>query len=380
LIRHDETLLSMAIALRPGIGRITFRRLTERFGRASAILAATDAELLAVEEVDRRTLAALKGPLPLDEAGAELARAARAGVRVLALSDPDYPVLLKNIFDPPAALYVKGSWPKGPEAVPPAVALVGAREATPYGLRVTRALARELASAGLTVVSGLALGVDAAAHEGALEALGRTVAVLGNGLGSVYPPSNRRLAERILAAGGALVSELPMALEARPEHFPARNRIVSGLSRAVVVVEAAAKSGALITADSALEQGRDVFAVPGNIDSRLSEGTNGLLRQGAKPALRAADILEELGIETSPAPVPAAPAGLDPEGRRIWEALSGGAPARHVDELIERTGLAPARAAAALTRLEIKGLVRRRPGPSFEPVQTAPPARGGFAR
>lgn len=261
---------------------------------------------------------------------------------------PEYPPLLAELHDPPACLYLRG----GPAEIlsRTAVAVVGARSCSRYGAQVARELARELAAAGVVVVSGLARGVDGEAHRGALAAGGLTVAVLGCGIDRDYPRAHAQLAGRI-AESGAVVSEYPPGIEPSPWRFPARNRIVAGLARATVVVEARERSGALITADFALELGRDVFAVPGEITSALSAGTNDLIRQGATPLLAADDVLEALGLERAP---PRVPDTLTAGARMLLEPLSE--TARTLDELGRLTGLESAALAAALTELELAGL------------------------
>ena len=268
---------------------------------------------------------------------------------VVSKGRPGYPALLRELHDPPARLYLRG----GPADLldVPSVAIVGARSCSPYGAQVARELAREVAGAGAVVISGLARGVDGEAHRGALAAGGLTVAVLGCGIDRDYPRAHAQLAGRI-AVSGAVVSEYPPGVEPAPWRFPARNRIVAGLARATVVVEARERSGALITADFALELGREVFAVPGEITSALSAGTNDLIRQGATPLLGADDVLEALGLEPSP---PRVPDTLSDGARTLLETLSEAA--RGPDELGRLTGLESAALAAALTELELAGLV-----------------------
>jgi DNA processing protein len=254
-----------------------------------------------------------------------------------------------SIFDPPAGVFVRGCAPL--ELLDsPAVAVVGARACSPYGAQVARMLGRELAGAGLVVVSGLARGIDAEAHRGALEARGHTVAVLGCGIDRDYPASHAELAGRIRATG-LVVSEYGPGVEPAPWRFPARNRIVAGLAQATVVVEARERSGALITADLALEEGREVFAVPGEITSALSAGTNRLLALGATPLLEAADVLRSFGIDPAER---AAPADLGEAATRTLAALDAGPAA--VDELVAATGLDAGAVAAALSELELAGL------------------------
>jgi DNA processing protein len=274
------------------------------------------------------------------DGGAYEAGLAARGFRFLGRSGPGFPPLLGAIHDPPPGLFLRGSADPGLLSQP-AVAIVGARACSGYGASVARSLGRELARAGLVVVSGLARGVDAEAHRGALEAGAATVAVLGCGIDRDYPAAHAELARRIVATG-LLVSEYAPGVEPAPWRFPARNRIVAGLCAATVVVEARERSGALITADLALEEGREVFTVPGEISSALSAGTNALLKLGATPLTAAADVLAAFGIEEEP------PAGRD----ALLELLPATA-----DELVRRTGRAAAEIAQALVRLELAGVV-----------------------
>ena len=267
----------------------------------------------------------------------------------VARGGPDFPRLLAELHDPPERLHLRGG---SPEILAlPAVAVVGARSCSSYGAQVARGLARELAEAGVLVVSGLARGIDGEAHRGALAGGGRTVAVLGCGIDRDYPRAHAELARRI-AESGLVVSEYPPGVEPAPWRFPARNRIVAGLAGATVVVEARERSGALITADFALELGREVFAVPGEITSALSKGTNDLIRQGATPLLETGDVLEALGLERRPPPTPA---GLSPEAAAVLAMLADGAAS--LDEISRATGLGSPEVAVALTELELVGRV-----------------------
>jgi DNA processing protein len=281
---------------------------------------------------------------------------------------PGYPPLLAELHDPPARLYLRG----GPAEIlaRPSVAIVGARSCSPYGAQVARELARELAGAGLVVVSGLARGVDGEAHRGALAAGGLTVAVLGCGIDRDYPRAHADLARRV-SENGLVVSEYPPGIEPSPWRFPARNRLVAGLAGATVVVEARRRSGALITADFALELGREVFAVPGEITSGLSEGTNDLIRQGAIPLLAAADVFEAMGIEPKP---PGPPASLSPEADAVWGVLQDGV--LTLDEISRTTGVGAAEVAVALTELELAGLVVQADGRYRRTTAGRGPPRG----
>ncbi len=343
----------------PGIGPHLFKRLWEHFASPAAVLAASPADLEAVPGVSRRLAMAILRQREAPEARAEIQAARAAGVRILPLDHPEYPGLLRQVPDPPPWLYVRGALT--PLALP--IAMVGARTATGYGLATAQGLAAHLAASGTTVISGLALGIDTAAHQGALKADGRTVAVLGSGLARIYPPENRRLAEQI-ADHGALVSELPLHTAPDPHHFPRRNRIISGMSRGTVVVEAGPRSGALITARLAAEQNREVFAVPGSIRSFKSAGTHDLIRQGAKLVAHARDILEEFGPWPVPAaPPPASAAPLSGPAERVLAALE--AYPVHIDTLARRLDLPAGILAGYLLELEINGLAVQWPGKRF---------------
>ena len=297
-------------------------------------------------------------------------------IQTLTLDSPDYPPLLREIHAPPKVLMVKGTLLKEDAA---AVAIVGTRSASTYGLDQARRLGRELARCGVTVVSGLAEGIDGAAHEGALEAGGRTIAVVGHGLSTLYPSHHRELAERIVQSG-CIVSQFPMEMPPLAQNFPQRNEIIAGLSLGVVVVEAPVRSGALITARHAMEQGREVFAVPGPISVRTS-GTHALLRDGAKLVETVEDILEEVApqlrgivrastgsartsFSAHPELVEGEQMGLTPEALQVFQVVPAGTSAG-LDQLVERTNFLPNRLMSLLTELELKGLVRREPGQGF---------------
>jgi DNA processing protein len=288
------------------------------------------------------------------DAKSELERLRARGFRFLARSDPGFPSLLRAIHDPPPGLFLRGD-AEAELLARPAVAIVGARACSPYGRQVARRLGRELAAAGLVVVSGLARGIDAEAHRGALESGGTTIAVLGCGIDRDYPAANRELARQV-AATGLVVSEYAPGVEPAPWRFPARNRIVAGLCAASVVVEARERSGALITADFALEEGREVFAVPGEITSALSAGSNALLRLGATPLTRAEDVLESFGI----VPPDRAPPELEPTAAAVLEHVRERAVG--ADELARATGIGAGELAAALTELELAGVVTEEEG------------------
>lgn len=282
--------------------------------------------------------------------------AEKKGIRIIPLDDEEYPELLRYIHDPPLVLYVKGVIPRGL-----GFGVVGSRKATGYGMNTAFRLASELAEEGFIIVSGMARGIDTAAHTGALHAGGQTIAVLGCGPDRAYPPENRGLMERI-ARNGAVVSEYPPGVEPQTYHFPVRNRVISGISIGILVVEASQKSGSLITAQAALEQGRDVFAIPGNINHHNSMGTNRLIREGAKLVLSTEDILEEIPWSLSALPTYGknAVSGAEPlthEESRILQVLK--AEDLYHDQIAERTGIQHHTLFAVLLRLEIKGLVRK---------------------
>lgn len=342
-----------------GIGPARIRRLLDHFGELGAAWKASAAELQQAG-LDRRSVDNLLKARSQIDLDLVLERVERAGAQVLTWELPEYPRNLLNIAAPPPVLFVKGTLRPEDEW---AVAMVGTRRATAYGREVTRELAMRLAASGVTVVSGLARGIDAVAHRAALEAGGRTIAVLGCGVDQVYPPEHRELAEAITRSG-ALVSDYPIGEPPDAANFPPRNRIISGLSRGVVIVEAGPDSGALITADFAAEQGREVFAVPGNINQRSSIGPNKLIQQGAHMVLSAADILEELNLtlvnEYSEARA-ALPA--DATEQRVLEKLSAGP--THIDDLGMQLALPIAQLSSTLALMELKGLVRQIGGMNY---------------
>jgi DNA processing protein len=352
----DDTAFWVLLAAAAGIGPIRFQRLLQVCGTAEDAWHASDVHL-AEAGLERRTIAAIKRLRQTTTPEQVLNKLQSQGITALTLQDPAYPENLRQVADPPPVLFARGKLCPD-DAV--AVALVGTRRATAYGKAVAERLATDLARAGVTVVSGLARGIDTAAHLAAVRAGGRTIAVLGNGLDQVYPPENCELARSIVdSQQGALVSEFAPGVPPDAVNFPRRNRIISGLSRLTVIVEAGEKSGALITADFALEQGRDVLSVPGSVLSPGSAGANYLLKQGASPVTCADDILEALGVSLPPAPdlarhVPE----LGPIETWVWDALSD--EPRHIDELIRGLPMLPLGALSAiLAKLELKGLVRQ---------------------
>jgi DNA processing protein len=358
----------IALNMVDGIGPIRVRALLDRFLQPQAILSATRAELMQVEGVGdevARSIASWRERVDLD---GELPRIEKAGVRVLTREDAEYPRNLREIYDPPIVLYVKGAFSER-DAL--SIAIVGSRRTTLYGQEMGRKLAYQLARVGVTVVSGLARGIDTAAHKGALQAKGRTVAVIGCGIDIVYPAENQKLANEIVEKGGAVVTEFPFGVKPDRQNFPMRNRIVSGWSLGTVVVEANLTSGALITAGQAAEQGRQVFAVPGRADSILSRGTNKLIKDGAKLTEDVEDILGEFEYllpKNVARPVEATPdsGGTKPALRlseleqKVMAQL--GREEAAIDDIIRASGLTTASVSATLLALEMKRLVRQLPG------------------
>src|SRR5438128_823621 len=333
-----------------GIGPVRFQRLLEVCGGARGAWEATDLELAAAG-LERRTADSLRRLRQRTAPDAVSRRLAQLGIRAITLLDDAYPTNLRDVADPPPVLFVRGRLAARDAR---AVALVGTRRATSYGQAVADRLARELAAAGVTVVSGLASGGDTGAHRAVVQAGGRTIAVLGNGLDQVYPPENAGLARQMVENdAGAVVSEFAPGVRPDAVNFPRRNRLISGLSLGTVIVEAGERSGALITADFALEQGRDVLAVPGSIFNAMSVGANQLLRQGATPVTSAQDILEIVGafggVVTPPAHHVPDMSALE---ELVWRALSG--EPRHADEFARTLGLSSGEVAATLTMLELK--------------------------
>lgn len=336
-----------------GIGPRRFDRLIEAFGSAERAWEAAPGQL-AQAGLDRTTIDALLAARRRVDPAREPESLRAMGCSAVTRRDSAYPRLLAEIYDPPPVLYVKGELAPADDL---AVAIVGTRGASSYGRMAAEHLASGVAQAGVTVVSGLALGVDAAAHRGALEARGRTIAVLANGLDRVYPAQNARLADQI-AQHGALVTEFPLGIKPDAVNFPRRNRIISGLTRGTLVVEAGDQSGALITAAFAAEQGREVFAVPGSIFSPKSMGTNNLIRDGATPVVSPEDILAELGAGRGPRQLTVADiVPLDETERSLLEVL--GTEPLHIDEIAREVSLPMSLVSAALAMMELKGAVRQ---------------------
>ncbi|MFO7675790.1 MAG: DNA-processing protein DprA [bacterium] len=345
------------LAAVPRLTQTRLRNLLERFGTPEAVLAAKGRELLEVEGIDDELAAAIAGYERTPRL-AGLVRAARdAGVWTVEWREAGYPAALLEVRGMPPVLFGRGDVAEGDRL---AVAVVGTRRPSAYGQQVATRLARELAEHGVTVTSGMARGVDTCAHKAALDAGGRTIAVLGCGIDVVYPPENRKLADRI-AGQGAVLSEFGLGTEPIATNFPRRNRIVSALSRGVVAVEAGERSGVLNTVAWAADQGRDVYAVPGRITDPASVGTNRLLREGARPVLGAEDILRDLGLALHFEERQQPP--LEDEEQAVVSVLSGDP--RHVDELCQGLTLPMARLLGVLAQLEIKGVVRQLPGKFF---------------
>ena len=357
----------VALSMVPGVGPGRIRSLLARFGSGVAVMSASRQALAQVPGVGPKTAAAIVEFDAEGEVDQQLEAARRTGAALLTLHDERFPALLRQIFDPPALLWMRGTIEASDGR---ALALIGTRRCTDYGRRVARELAAELAGHGFTIVSGLAYGIDAAAHRGALEAGGRTLAVLGSGVDRIYPQKHTNLARQI-AAQGAVLSEYPLGAAPDAANFPRRNRIVSGLSLGTIVVESHESGGALITARLAVEQNREVFAVPGTFYSRSSLGCNQLIQRGhAKLILSAADVLEELnlaGVPASRAPSdePEEPLQTDlKEGERTLLSVLDSEPL-HIDVLCEKTGMDASTALVHLLGLEFKGLVRQLAGKQF---------------
>jgi len=366
----------LALALTPGLGPTRGRKLVEHFGSPAAVFRAslTELEGTGIQVASAQSLATGKSA---ELAREEMARATEEGAGVISMDDPGYPKRLKEIYDPPLILYVRGS---AEVLAQPGIAMVGTRHPTPYGTGMAERLACDLAAQGLVIISGMARGVDTASHRGAIAGRGKTIAVFGTGVDVIYPKENSRLAEQILALGGAIISEFPLGTFAAPQNFPIRNRILSGMSVGVLVVEAAEYSGTRITARCALEQNRDVFAVPGNVTNKNSWGPNTLIKQGAKLVATWEDVWEDLPPEVklalTPPPSPESAGhttsslfpdeGLPPHEKRILSLLKADE-ATHIDELVEKleTEMSSSEIFAALFELELNGKVRQMPGKNF---------------
>ena len=360
-----------------GVGPVTFVRLLKRFRSVDAALGASVAGLAKVEGIGYKTAERIATSRDKFDAEAELELADRLGVWLLHLADARYPRVLKQIYDPPPVLYVKGTLGREDNL---AVAIVGSRRCSLYGQEQASRLAHLLAAAGCTIVSGLARGIDSAAHQGALAAEGRTLAVQGCGLAQAYPPENKKLFE-LISQSGACVSELPLRYEPLAENFPTRNRIIAGLTLGTIVIEASPRSGALITAKTALESNREVMAVPGKVDSPLSKGPHRLIKEGARLVESVEDVMEALGyigeqlkehttvasraaVEKVEAPLfEKAKPRLKGHERTVYESL--GKEPQHVDQIIAETNLPAGAVNASVVSLRLKGLIKQLPGNLF---------------
>ena len=365
----------LALALTPGLGPTRIKKLTEHYGAAERVFEAslTELEATGMRAVSAQSIATGKS---LELAQQECAKAAEASAKIISLSDPEYPPRLREIYDPPVILFVKGRFEV---LTQPGIAMVGTRHPTPYGMGMAERLSTDLAARGLVIISGLARGIDTASHRGAVAAKGKTVAVLGTGIDIMYPKENTRLTEQIVALGGALISEFPVGTPPTPQNFPIRNRIISGISAGVLVVEAAEYSGTRITSRLALEQNRDVYAVPGNVTNKNSWGPNTLIKQGAKLVATWEDVWEELPADVqamlnsshheSSEPETASlfpDEATSPHEKKILRLLKADE-STHIDQLVEllENEVSSSEIFAALFELELNGKIRQLPGKNF---------------
>jgi DNA processing protein len=351
----------IALNMVPHLGPVRLRRLLEVFGSPERVLSAKRNELQATDGVTQILVDSLANWESVVDLTLELARIREFGATILTLDDAEYPKLLREIHDPPTTLYV---WGKVEPRDHHALGVVGSRRTSHYGLECAKKISYQIAYAGLTVVSGLAHGIDTAAHQGALAAKGRTIAVLGTGLHHLYPAENRPLAEKIVSAG-AVITEFPMDTTPDRQTFPMRNRIISGWGFGLLVVEAGINSGALISASQAADQGRNLYAIPGPIDRPTSHGANRLIQQGAKLVMSVDDILEDLQTLFPKAPelLPSRPSNIEGDLLKVYEAISSRETS--IDEIIERSGIGAGSATVALLQLEVRHLVKQLPGKYF---------------
>ena len=359
-MNHLEACITLNMI--PQMGPVRMRRLLGAFGSAESVLLARPGQLEQVEGISRQLADNISRWQDFADPTSELRKAKDLGARVLTSEDDEYPAALREIHDPPIVLYVLGSLADRDRN---AIAVVGSRRASHYATESAKKLSFQIAYAGLTIVSGLARGIDTAAHQGALAAKGRTIAVIGAGLAHLYPPENAELAQRI-ASSGAVLSEFPIDTKPDRQTFPIRNRIVTGLSFGVLVVEAGANSGALISANMAAEQGRTLYAVPGRIDQPTCLGSNRLIQQGAKLVMSAGDILDDLPLVFSNKPeLPTATpvADLTPDQQKVFEAI--GSEETALDTVIATSGLTAAAVSSTLLALEMRRLVKQLPGKRF---------------
>jgi DNA processing protein len=361
----NATEACIALNMLPTIGPVRLRKLLEVFKEPQQILTAKRSELRKVEGIGNEVADQISNWESTIDLAAELERVRDFGATVVTRESSSYPRPLREIHAPPIVLYI---WGELQERDHHAIGIIGARRTTHYGMESAKKLAYQLAYAGLTVISGLARGIDTAAHQGALAAKGRTIAVIGAGLAKLYPPENAALAEKIRSGNGAIVSEFSMEIEPDRQTFPMRNRIIAGWSHGILVVEAGLNSGALITSAQALEQGRSVYAVPGHINAPSAMGSNRLIQQGAKLVMDASDILDDLQIllpETKPSPEAAARLlpPLSNEERRVYEAIN--AAETSIDDIAAKSELPSAAVSSTLLQLELKRLVKQLPGKYF---------------
>jgi DNA processing protein len=355
-----------------GIGNHLYKRLIDRFHSPEIVFRSAPQQLLEVEGISTRQAAAILSYKPADRIKAELDQVRQKGYKIITLNDPVYPALLREIPDPPPLLYICGTL----NGLEKNIAVVGSRNATAYGISATQRLCADLAAFDMTIVSGMAIGIDTAAHQGALAVKGKTIAVLGSGLNKIYPSENVNLFRRI-AENGAVISEFTLDTEPEAHNFPIRNRIISGMSMGTVVVEATRKSGSLITARLAAEQNREVFAVPGSIQSFKSTGTHTLIKQGAKLVENAQDVLEELAaFIDAPLQFQDRDCGhnatstslLPPDELAVYKVLSPYP--EHIDMIVRKTRIEPGKLLGLLLQLELKGMVHQLPGKLFAALET----------
>jgi DNA processing protein len=351
----------LRLAAVPGIGPVRFFTLQEHFGDLERVFSASAEEFAKLNGFDHKLAASIHAQLSYLNLDKELELMEKFGVRAITWEQSEYPAMLRNIPYPPPVLYVKGTLVSDELCV----SIVGTRQTTSYGRRVAQTLGEGLARAGITVVSGLARGIDGIAQSSALEAGGRSIGVLGCGLTRIYPLEHRRLAERVVQ-NGAILSEFPMTTPPYAGNFPRRNRIIAGLSKAAVIVEASEKSGALLTADHAVNQGKDVYAVPGPINYPSFRGCHELIKEGARLLEGVEDILEDLGVTAGSAAVKEdwVPKDLSPEQGSIFSMLSADKPTQ-LDDMIRELGLPAATVNSALIDLELTGYIRQMPGNQF---------------
>lgn len=360
-IESDMSLLVLNAL--PELGPVRIRNLINHFGSADKVLSAPVSALIEVEGIGRKIASNIISWEKYFDLKKECELIEKYKVSIITINQPEYPGLLKEIYDPPVVLYAKGAFKEEDKN---SLAIVGSRRASYYGINTARRLSRELSCRGFTIVSGLARGVDTAAHEGAIQGNGRTIAVFGCGIDRIYPPENERLVNKIISQG-VIISEFPFGTPPLKENFPKRNRVISGLVLGVIVVEAGRHSGSLITARLATEQGREVFSVPGRIDAVTSHGANMLIKHGAKPVLDVEDVLEEFGTQihadVTQIHADVKISGLNNVEEKLFQSLTS--EPNSVDEIVNSTDLPINEIWTNLVSLELKGLVKRLPGSRF---------------